>query len=122
VRTSGGNFHGTTQGGGSFGGHRLRCYSRGDLTTLYNFCSQPNCSDGSGPLGLALGADGKLYGTTVGGGNNGSGMIFNITPSGTLTTLYSSCAQANCPDGQRPSSPLIQATDSNFYGVTALGG
>lgn len=27
------------------------------------------------------------------------GTVFKITPQGVLTTLYSFCAQTNCPDG-----------------------
>ena len=50
------------------------------------------------------------------------GTIFKITPSGQLTTLYSFCAQINCPDGQNPSAGLVQGTDGNLYGTTAYGG
>ena len=32
----------------------------------------------------------------------GCGTVFKITPSGTLTTLYSFCAQADCADGVSP--------------------
>jgi hypothetical protein len=38
-----------------------------------------------------------------------------MTPSGTLTTLYSF---QNGTDGSGPSGALIQATDGNFYGTT----
>ena len=30
------------------------------------------------------------------------GTVFKITPSGTLTTLYSFCSQSNCTDGASP--------------------
>jgi uncharacterized repeat protein (TIGR03803 family) len=36
------------------------------LTTLYNFCSQPNCTDGYLPAGLMQEAAGNFYGTTEG--------------------------------------------------------
>jgi uncharacterized repeat protein (TIGR03803 family) len=63
-----------------------------------------------------------LYGTTVSGGANNNGTVFKITPGGTLTTLYSFCAQTNCTDGLEPDARLVQATDGNFYGTTSGGG
>jgi uncharacterized repeat protein (TIGR03803 family) len=56
------------------------------------------------------------------GGTNGSGTIFKITLSGTLTTLYNFCSQSGCPDGQYPAAGLVQDTDGNLYGTTADGG
>lgn len=43
--------------------------------------------------------------------------MFKITPSGTLTTLYS----FDDTDGAGPSAALIQATDANYYGTTSGG-
>jgi len=82
-------------------------------------------SDGENPAYLASlvqGLDGNLYGTTNGGGANSYGTVFKITPAGTLTTLYSFCAQTNCTDGKGPEATLVLATDGNFYGTTILGG
>ena len=82
-------------------------------------------SDGEGPASFASlvqGLDGNLYGTTLGGGANGNGTVFKITPAGTLTTLYSFCAQTNCIDGASPEATLVLATNGNFYGTTLLGG
>ena len=73
------------------------------FTTLHEF----DGTDGSNPYaGLVQATDGNLYGTTSEGGANnnssctgdtvGCGTFFKITPSGTLTTLYSFCAQSNC--------------------------
>jgi uncharacterized repeat protein (TIGR03803 family) len=62
-----------------------------------------------------------LYGT-AGGGANGAGTVFTITPGGVLTTLYNFCSQINCTDGDEPNTGLIQATDGNFYGTTFAGG
>ena len=53
---------------------------------------------------------------------NGVGTVFKITPSGTLTTLYSFCPQSGCADGAEPNAALVQATDGNFYGTAFEGG
>ena len=87
------------------------------FTTLHSF----DGADGSYPRALTQGADGNFYGTTGDGGAYGVGTIFKITPDGTLTTLYSFCAQPHCPDGAVPNA-LMQATDGNFYGTTMWGG
>ena len=88
------------------------------LTTLYSFCG---CTDGSYPQGLVQATDGNFYGTTIAGGTNG-GTVFAITPSGSLTTLYTFCSQSGCTDGQSPDGELAQDTNGNFYGTTAFGG
>ena len=124
VRAGNGDFYGTTtQGGANLAGTVFRITPSGTLTTLYSFCSQSACADGEDPhAGLVQGANGNLYGTTLEGGDNFGGTIFEITPSGTLTTLYSFCAQNGCPDGANPRAGLIQATNGDFYGTTTQGG
>ena len=125
---SDGNFYGTTPGGGTTGGTVFRMTQSGTLTTLYNFCSQPNCADGATPSALLLQAtDGAFYGTTYYGGSGcnitgGCGTVFKITPSGTLTTLYSFCLHTGCPDGWHPKASLVQGFDGNLYGTTSAGG
>ena len=123
VQGSDGKLYGTTQyGGASDSGEIFRMSSSGSLTVLYSYCSKSNCSDGSLPTGsLVLGSDGNFYGTTSDGGTQGKGTIFAITSSGSLTTLYSFCALANCTDGEFPYSGLVQGSDGNFYGTTPGG-
>jgi len=139
VLATDGNFYGTTVGGGVNGncdgldscGTVFKITPAGVLTTLYNFCTQTNCTDGKNPYGgLVQASDGNFYGTTWMGGTNcvsgingGCGTVFKITPSGTFTSLYSFCTQANCTDGKDPFyGSLVQATDGNLYGTTWLGG
>ncbi|MGA2598921.1 MAG: choice-of-anchor tandem repeat GloVer-containing protein [Bryobacteraceae bacterium] len=131
VQGSDGNFYGTTQEGGSNHGCGnpscgtvFKITSGGALTTLYSFCAQSNCADGSYPNGLVQGTDGNFYGTTEQSGAYNNGTIFKITPSGTLTTLYTFCSQggAGCTDGADPSSALVEGSDDNFYGTTWAGG
>jgi uncharacterized repeat protein (TIGR03803 family) len=90
----------------------------GTLTTLYSFTGG---ADGNGPTGLVQAINGNFYGTTFDGGQYGSGNVFQMTPSGTLTSIADFCSQSGCPTGEYPST-LIQATDGNFYGTTARGG
>jgi uncharacterized repeat protein (TIGR03803 family) len=118
------NFYGTTTlGGVNNFGTVFKITPEGKLTTLYSFCALTNCADGSEPLvGVIQAADGDLYGTTWVGGTNGAGTVFKITPKGKLTTLYSFCAQTNCPDGANPAAGLFQAADGEFYGTTSYGG
>ena len=97
----------------------------GTLTTLYSFCTQSGCADGDGenPIGgLVQATNGDFYGTTFNGGANDEGTVFEITPGGTLTTLYSFCAQSGCTDGYAPLAGLVQATNGTLYGTTGYGG
>jgi uncharacterized repeat protein (TIGR03803 family) len=122
IQGTDGNFYGTTYGGGAFD----NCFGsgcgtvfkliQGTLTTLYSFKGTP---DGALPLaGLAQGTDGNFYGTTAEAGAHSWGTVFKITSSGTETTLYSFCSQANCADGSYSIAGLIQGTDGSFYGTT----
>jgi uncharacterized repeat protein (TIGR03803 family) len=92
------------------------------LTTLYSFCSQTGCTDGTDPTWLIQGTDDNFYGTTAGGGANGGGTFFKMTPGGTLTTLHSFCSQSGCTDGENPFGEPVEGTDGNFYGTTYNGG
>jgi uncharacterized repeat protein (TIGR03803 family) len=119
-----GSFYGTTSSQfGSGYGTVFEIKADGALTTLYSFCSLPNCADGSYPFaGLTLATDGNFYGLTTSGGTNNQGTLFRVTARGVLTTLYSFCSQAHCADGFDPGNGLLQGADGNFYGVTVYGG
>jgi len=118
IQATDGNFYGETDFGGTNGqGSLFKISATGALTTLYSFCSQPDCADGSQPVaGLVEGNDGNFYGTTTGfgGGSTADGTVFKMTPTGGLATLHS----FDGTDGTNPEAPLIQATDGNFYGTT----
>jgi uncharacterized repeat protein (TIGR03803 family) len=91
----------------------------GKLTNLPNFAAW----GGSGPTGAFIQAtNGNFYGTTSSGGANGQGTVFDMTPAGKVTLLYSFCSLPSCADGQVPWAGLIQGTDGNFYGTTSSGG
>ena len=123
VQVTNGYLYGTTQGGGqNSSGTVFKMTPHGALTTVHNFCSQTNCADGEYPNPLIQATNGYLYGTTEEGGMYGVGTIFRMTPSGTLTTLYSFCLQVNCADGAQPLGTLVQASNGNLYGTTYDGG
>jgi uncharacterized repeat protein (TIGR03803 family) len=126
IQGSDGTFYGTTNSGGANAkGSIFSIIPGGSLVTLYSFCSQTNCADGSLPSGLAQGNDGNFYGTTAAGGANSSGTIFEITPAGALTTLYSfpSAPGLTGPPNAPAYYPsgVVQGSDGNFYGP-AFGG
>jgi len=134
VRGADGNFYGTTPGqgfndnplcsGGLLGigcGTVFKITAEGAFTTIYSFCSQPNCTDGDTPnTGLVGGMDGNLYGITSGGGANGDGTVFQISPGGMFTTLHS----FDGTDGYCPyqCAPMVQSPSGNLYGTTTNGG
>jgi uncharacterized repeat protein (TIGR03803 family) len=127
TQTKGGNFYGTAERGGAHrGGTMFEITPGGALTTLVSFCYQADCSYGSEPAaGLVQAPNGELFGTTTlggsGAGTYGNGTVFSIIPGGALTTLYSFCLQAGCPDGSSPAD-LVHAGNGSFYGATLAGG
>lgn len=123
VQGTNGNLYGTTAAGGTNDeGTVFEISSAGKIVTLYSFCSQPGCSDGTNVnAGLVQATNGNFYGTTAGGGTNNFGTVFEIKPAGKLTTLYRFCS-SGCLDGANPSAGLLQASDGNFYGTTFSGG
>src|ERR1017187_7353331 len=129
IQGSDGNFYGTTGAGGTSTncsegcGTVFRISPNGSYTNLYSFTGSPN--DGSHPdATLVQGSDGNFYGTTEEGGSGtncyGCGTVFQISPSGNYTNLYSFLGPPN--DGGSPIAELVQGTDGNFYGTTSSGG
>jgi uncharacterized repeat protein (TIGR03803 family) len=68
---------------------------------------------------LVQGLDGNFYGATEFGGPTEAGTVFKITPSGTLTTLYTF---PDFSDGCNPAAGLALGLDGNFYGTTSTCG
>ena len=117
VQGTDGNYYGTTiYGGANNDGTVFKMTPGGTLTTLHSFAGYP--TDGAEPYaGLVQSAGGDFYGTTSLGGGNNYGTVFEMTPSGKLTTLLS----FDSTDGTYPYSALVQANGS-FYGTTFYGG
>jgi uncharacterized repeat protein (TIGR03803 family) len=77
--------------------------------------------DGASPYAaLTSAGNGKFYGTTPDGGNNGFGAIYEFDPSGSGSiTLKGSFDGTN---GVNPYAALTPAGNGKFYGTTVLGG
>jgi len=87
ILDSSGNIFGTTYHGG---GHDIDSDGHGGGTVfelngservLYSFCAQANCIDGEHPqAGVIMDGVGNLFGTTVAGGVNGAGTVYELMP------------------------------------------
>jgi uncharacterized repeat protein (TIGR03803 family) len=127
-----GNLYGTTPIGGAHatansGGtvFELSPVSGGEWTekVLYSFAA--SATDGSIPTGgVIFDANGNLYGMTSGGGANGKGAVFELTPAAggewTEKVLYNFAASAT--DGSIPTGGVIFDANGNLYGATSKGG
>jgi uncharacterized repeat protein (TIGR03803 family) len=120
IQGTDGNFYGTTSGGGTSGlGTVFKVTPAGVETVLHSFAG--GAADGASPLAsLTQATDGNLYGTTGGGGPNGMGAVFRITPAGMETIVH--FFEGAPSDGADPAAAVIQATDGNLYGTTVAGG
>jgi len=115
IQAADGNLYGTTDSGGTNGGHGtvFRLSHSGAFTTLASFSG----TNGYGPGRLTQARDGSFYGLTHRLTNNPcGGTIFKMTPSGALTTLVT----FDGTNGFSPESALIQSTNGNFRGTTAV--
>ena len=94
---------------------------------VYAFCAASGCPDGVDPwLGNVIAdAAGNLYGTAMGGGAHGAGVVFALSPDGhgawSERVLHSFCSFANCADGQGPVGSLLQDGAGNLFGTTQHG-
>ena len=81
----------------------------------------PN-NDGFGPTPLVEGPSGYLYGSAVSGGTAGYGTIFEISPDGVFTVLFTfpntgTASNPITPYGAYPSR-VIFGKDGNLYGTS----
>jgi uncharacterized repeat protein (TIGR03803 family) len=115
---SAGNLFGTASTGGKSGaGVVFELSETGVEKVLYSFAGQP---DGANPQSsLIYDASGNLYGTTSAGGVYGLGTVFELSPKGQETVLYSFQGGT---DGANPVSKLAFDTAGYLYGTTTTGG
>ncbi len=96
-------------------------------TTRHSFCTPFDCPDGKYPTADPIpDAQGNLYGTTVLGGFNNQGVVYELAPDGAqsqYTMLYSFCPNDVCDDGRWPSDGRLAADSAgNLFGTTRWGG
>jgi uncharacterized repeat protein (TIGR03803 family) len=121
VQAGDGNLYGTTQlGGNSNQGTVFKMTLAGAVSLLYSFSGASSTDPAIPDSTLIVGNDGNLYGTAIGGGTTGNGVVFEITRDGTFTTLYS--FSGGTSDGATPEAKLLLASDGNFYGTAPNGG
>jgi uncharacterized repeat protein (TIGR03803 family) len=118
VELANGNLIGAGGGGAYGSGMIFEMTPDGTRKTLYSFCEESGCPDGSGPTGLVLGADGNFYGITFGGGAYGHGTVFKFAALTTLTTLHS----FDNTDGAPGAGGYLVQAGGNLYGTTENGG
>src|SRR5258708_39693527 len=93
-------------------------------SVIFSFAG--NGKTATGPVaGLIFDVSGNLYGTTEGGGGNGTGTVFELIPAAggawTQKILYS-FGVTGSGDGNYPEGGLIFHAAGNLYGTTAAGG
>ena len=123
-----GNLYGTTVDGGTYRGgtvFELTPQAGGGWTEKVLHSFHGNRTDGASPYaGLIFDAAGNLYGTTVDGGTDRGGTVFELTPQAgggwTEKLLYS--FNFNGTDGYYPFAGLIFDAAGNLYGTTYQGG
>ena len=105
--------------------------SGGKYDILWNFDASPGDTDGTGTTAPpVLATNGTFYGTTLGNsgggsGNGSDGVVFRITPAGSLTTVHNFCSVLDngiCADGLTTLGPMMQARNGYLYGTTSRAG
>ncbi len=123
VRDSAGNLYGATRDGGAAHGGTVFELSPSDGSWTYKLLYSIPGSYGGGPYdSLLLDAAGNLYGVAAGGGVNGVGVVFKLTPNSDGTWTYSSLHDFDGSDGELPYGGLAVDRAGNFYGTASEGG
>jgi len=131
IMDAGGNLYGATERGGAAGGSchhfcgivfKLTPSSTGEWTKSLIFAF--SLDNGSMPeSGVTMDASGNLFGTTLGGGANLLGEVYELKPNsdGTWTqeVIYSFTGLA---DGHSPRAEVTLDAAGNVYGTTSAGG
>jgi len=123
-----GNLYGATTGGGANGSgvvFELSPPAAGDKHWSETVLRSFNQTHGNNAVGdvIADGA-GNFYGTTVHGGANDQGVVFELSPpkGGRKAWTETVLRSFGGPDGEAPEAGLITDGAGNLYGTTSRGG
>ena len=122
IQASNGKFYGVTEGGfDSFCGVLFEFDAETNIYIIkYDFYDMSS-GMGYGVEGsLIQASNGKLYGTTLYGGANGDGVLFEFdlqTDTYTVKVDFEEISK-----GEKPTGSLTQATNGKLYGTTLEGG
>ncbi|HEX5324955.1 MAG TPA: choice-of-anchor tandem repeat GloVer-containing protein [Capsulimonadaceae bacterium] len=83
---------------------------------IYQFPAQQGSYPVSAPI---LASDGNIYGTAFTGGKFGYGVIYKVTPSGSVSVVH---AFTGGNDGAYPRGALVEVKPGVMYGVASMGG
>jgi len=115
VRDSSGDLFGTTSGAGAFGYGTVFEIPHGS-NTIITLASFNGDSTGANPWGnLVLDSSGDLFGTTMGGGTDGYGTVFEVVHgSNSITTLASFNGDSTGAYG----GGLVMDSSGDLFGTT----
>ncbi|MDA9438794.1 hypothetical protein XH98_06605 [Bradyrhizobium sp. CCBAU 51745] len=134
ISDSSGSLYGTTHGSGGKDGGAVFKLSPGPngwtMTILHRFAGGGDNGDDDGAYpvgGLTMDRAGVLYGSTGGGGKDGIGTVFKLTPTDhgweeSVIHTFRQLDGSNCHGGCLPMAGLTLGTDGTLYGTTGGGG
>ena len=114
-----GNLFGTATYGGDTNGDGT-VYEIANGSSTITLLASFDTTQGANPYGgVILDSSGNLFGTTVGGGDNGQGTVYEIANGSSAITVL---ASFNSADGAFPFGGVTLDGSGDLFGTTAYGG